>query len=72
MARGFTSHLATPAFLVDDTGHVIFFNEAAGELLGVHFEEAGANSPLQSPSVPYGCANPAIPRRGKARWGVLS
>jgi PAS domain-containing protein len=42
MARGFTSHLATPAFLVDDAGALIFFNEAAGELLGVRFEEAGA------------------------------
>ena len=42
MARGFTSNLATPAFIVDDEGSLIFFNEAAGELLGVHFEEAGA------------------------------
>ena len=40
--------------------------------VGADFEEAGANSPLQSPSVPYGCANPAIPRRGMTRWGVLS
>jgi PAS domain-containing protein len=45
MARGFTSHLATPAFLVDDTGNVIFFNEAAGDLLGVPFEEAGSMGP---------------------------
>jgi PAS domain-containing protein len=41
MARGFTSNLATPAFLVDSDGRLIFFNEAAGELLGVHYEEAG-------------------------------
>ncbi|GAC1436518.1 MAG: hypothetical protein NVSMB51_08080 [Solirubrobacteraceae bacterium] len=41
MARGFTSNLATPAFVVDDTGRLIFYNEAAGELLGVRFEEAG-------------------------------
>jgi PAS domain-containing protein len=45
MARGFTSNLATPAFIVDDSGNLIFFNEAAGELLGVHFEEAGAMGP---------------------------
>jgi PAS domain-containing protein len=42
MARGFTSNLATPAFLVDEAGTLIFYNEAAGELLGVRFEEAGA------------------------------
>jgi PAS domain-containing protein len=45
MARGFTSNLATPAFIVDSDGSLIFFNEAAGELLGVHFEEAGAMGP---------------------------
>jgi PAS domain-containing protein len=45
MARGFTSNLATPAFLVDGAGKLIFFNEAAAELLGVHFEDAGAMGP---------------------------
>jgi PAS domain-containing protein len=45
MARGFTSNLATPAFLVDSEGNLIFFNEAAGELLGVRFEDAGAMGP---------------------------
>ena len=45
MARGFTANLVTPAFLVDGTGTLIYFNESAGELLGVHFEEAGAMGP---------------------------
>lgn len=45
MARGFTSNLATPAFLVDESGNLIFFNEAAGELLGVRFEEADTMGP---------------------------
>jgi PAS domain-containing protein len=45
MARGFTSNLATPAFLVDEGGNLIFFNEAAGELLGVRFEDAGRMGP---------------------------
>jgi PAS domain-containing protein len=45
MARGFTSNLATPAFLVDAAGNLIFFNEAAGDLLGVRFEEAGSMGP---------------------------
>lgn len=41
MARGFMSNMTTPAFLVDEVGALIFFNEAAGEILGVPFEEAG-------------------------------
>jgi PAS domain-containing protein len=45
MARGFTANLVTPAFLVDREGTLIFFNESAGELLGVSFEEAGPMAP---------------------------
>ena len=41
LARGFMSNLMTAAFLVDPDGTLIFFNDAAGELLGVRFEEAG-------------------------------
>jgi PAS domain S-box-containing protein len=39
------SNLATPAFLVDPDGNLIFFNESAGELLGISFEEAGTMGP---------------------------
>lgn len=35
------SALSTPAFLVDDDGLLVFFNEAAGTLLGKAFEEIG-------------------------------
>ena len=35
------SNLATPAFLVDNDGTLVFYNEAAADLLGVGFEEAG-------------------------------
>lgn len=35
------SNLATPAFLVGNDGTLIFYNEAAADLLGVGFEEAG-------------------------------
>src|SRR5262249_6216448 len=31
----------TPAFLVDEPGNLIFYNEAAGALLGISFEESG-------------------------------
>jgi PAS domain-containing protein len=41
MARGFVSNLATPAFLVGPDGTLVFYNEAAADLLGVGFEEAG-------------------------------
>ena len=41
MARGFAANLITPAFLVNPAGTLIFFNEAAGELLGLAFEEMG-------------------------------
>jgi PAS domain-containing protein len=45
MARGFMANLTTPAFLVDQDGVLVFFNEAAAELLGVQFEEAGPMPP---------------------------
>lgn len=41
LARNFLASLSTPAMLVNIAGDVIFFNEAAGALLGRRFEEAG-------------------------------
>ena len=35
------SALSTPAFLVDEGGLLVFFNEAAGTLLGKGFDEIG-------------------------------
>ena len=40
-ARSLTSRLSTASFLVDSEGTLLYFNEAAAELLGVSFEEAG-------------------------------
>ena len=40
LARGFMSNLTTPAFLVDPDGTLVFYNEAAGELLGLRYEDA--------------------------------
>jgi PAS domain-containing protein len=42
MARGLMSNLSTPAFLVDRRGVLVFYNEAAEEILGITFAEAGA------------------------------
>lgn len=41
LARNFLTSLTTPAFLVDARGGIIFYNEAAGALLGISFEEFG-------------------------------
>jgi PAS domain-containing protein len=39
------SALSTPAFLVDEGGLLVFYNEAAGMLLGKRFEELGKVGP---------------------------
>ncbi|MDQ6915358.1 MAG: PAS domain-containing protein [Actinomycetota bacterium] len=41
LARNLLSSISTPAFLVDADGVLVFFNEAAGTLLGRRFEESG-------------------------------
>ena len=44
LARNLMSSLSTPAFLVDEGGMLIFYNEAAGSLLGKRFEEIGRSA----------------------------
>jgi PAS domain-containing protein len=41
LARSLVSILSVPAILVDAAGRFVFFNEAAGDLIGVPFEEIG-------------------------------
>lgn len=41
LARDLASRLATPAFLVDEEGTLVYFNEAAEAVLGRTFAEAG-------------------------------
>lgn len=41
LARNLLSTLSTPAFLANQAGDIIFYNEAAGVLLGRRFEESG-------------------------------
>jgi PAS domain-containing protein len=45
LARNLLSSISTPAFLVDADGVLVFFNDAAGGLLGKRFEEAGKMRP---------------------------
>jgi PAS domain-containing protein len=47
LARNLLTAISTPAFLVDDDAQLLFYNEAAGALLGVSFEEAGRMSAAQ-------------------------
>ena len=47
LARNLLSTLSTAAFLVNRPGDIVFYNEAAGMLLGRRFEEQGAMSAQQ-------------------------
>ena len=44
LARNLLSSLSTPASLVNRAGDVIFYNEAAGAMLGRRFEDTGSMS----------------------------
>jgi PAS domain-containing protein len=44
LARNLLASLSTPAFLVNQPGDVVFYNEAAGAVLGRRFEERGVMS----------------------------
>jgi PAS domain-containing protein len=47
LARNLLTSISTPAFLVDSAGTLLFYNEAAGTLLGIPFEEAGRMEPKE-------------------------
>jgi len=44
LARNLLSSLSTPALLANRTNEIVFYNEAAGALLGRRFEESGTLS----------------------------
>lgn len=41
LTRQLTSYLATPAFIVDPEGNLLFYNDPAEALLGHRFDETG-------------------------------
>jgi PAS domain-containing protein len=41
LARELASNLATPTLIADDRNHVVFYNEAAEEVIGRPFAETG-------------------------------
>ena len=45
LARELASNLATPTLITDERGSLVFYNEAAGALLGRPFEDAGRMTP---------------------------
>jgi PAS domain-containing protein len=62
LARNLLTSISTPSFLVDGSGTMVFYNEAAAALLGRSFEEAGqmtaeewtaAFGPLANGEEPY-------------------
>ncbi len=63
LARNLMSALSTPAFLVDEGGLLVFFNEAAGMLLGRRFEDVGTVGPDEWGSMfgPFDPDGEAIP-----------
>ena len=51
LAREFASKLATPMVVLGSDGTLVYFNEAAEEVLGRRFAEAGETSPEELPVV---------------------
>jgi PAS domain-containing protein len=41
LARNLIASVTVPGFVTDRDGSIVFYNDAAGELLGVRFEETG-------------------------------
>jgi len=41
LARSWASNLATPVFIADENGTLVYYNEAAEEVTGVPFAEVG-------------------------------
>jgi PAS domain-containing protein len=52
LAREFASNLATPTLITDERGWLVFYNEAAEEILERPFSEAG-EMPLEEWLVPF-------------------
>jgi PAS domain-containing protein len=63
LARNLLTSISTPAFLVDARGVLVFYNEAAGALLGLPFEEVGRMGPEEwgSKFGPFGEKGERIP-----------
>jgi PAS domain-containing protein len=61
LAREFASNLATPAAIADDEGRLVFFNEAAEEIVQSSFAEVG-EMPFEE------WVRPFAPRTSAGEW----
>ncbi|HWF54610.1 MAG TPA: hypothetical protein VG223_08290 [Solirubrobacteraceae bacterium] len=63
LARNLLSSLSTPAFLVGEEGALLYYNGAAGAMLGRGFEESGNMTATEWTSEfgPYGADEQPIP-----------
>jgi PAS domain-containing protein len=52
LARGLMANIATPAFLVDADGTLVFFNDGAGDLLGLRYEDTGRSREIEVSAFP--------------------
>jgi PAS domain-containing protein len=60
LLRQLASYLATPVFIVDPLGNLIFYNEPAEKVLGRRFEETG-----EMPAAEWGAAWTPVDEKGK-------
>ncbi len=51
LARGVAANLSLPISVLDAEGNLVFFNEAAEEMHGITFEDAGELSAAEWPNV---------------------
>jgi PAS domain-containing protein len=66
LARNLVASVTVPAFVTDAEGSIVFYNDAAGELLGRRFEETGsltreewaAIGPVDEDGAPLGTSAP--------------
>jgi PAS domain-containing protein len=66
LARNLVASVTVPAFITDAEGAIVFYNDAAGELLGRRFEETGsltrhewaAIGPVDEDGTPLGTSAP--------------
>ena len=66
LAREFASNLATPTLITDERGVVVFYNEAAEEIFGRPFSEAG-EMPLEEWTAQFSPRDPGVGRASAAR-----
>ena len=68
LARNLLTNISIPAFLVDNRGGLVFYNEAAESLLGMPFQQARNMDPEEwrARFGPFDSARERIPLRGRA------